>query len=916
MKVYNILINGRKNPMGINFSRLVCSWKVKGAIGKNQADVHVIVIMKSDFSTICYEKYGKNLLSMAEPLDIELMPRTRYYWKVIVKTDAGESGTSETAFFETGKMQEEWYGKWITMQAEDIYHPEFKKEFQLMEGWKKAALYISGLGVFEAYLNHEKIGEDYLAPFTGDYRDGVQYCTYDITKLVSAQNTFSVLLGDGWFKGHLGYTGLKEVFGSQFYLIAEIHVEYEDGKEIIIGTDDTWEYHGSDIMWSDIYNGESVDELYWEERDNPWKNAVAAAGYHLIDRESLPLTGQENILAKHVLYTPLGETVLDFGQNFAGFVVYQGSMKRDETLKLEFGEILQDGNFYRDNYRAAKAQFQYRSAGKTRLARPHFTYFGFRYVKVEGIGKINPEDFTGIALYSKLERTGQFQSSSKLLNALYENTVWGLKSNFVDMPTDCPQRDERLGWTGDAQVFSGTASYHMDTRAFYEKYLRDLRKDQEKNGGRVAMYLPNLQPGLSCALWGDAATIIPAVLFTHYGDQELLKEQYPLMKSWVDFITLEDEKRGRKNLWDFGFQLGDWLALDGVTEQSMTGATDVGFIASAYYYGSVKKVAETARILAYEEDEKEYQKLADEIKDAIFYEYYTPSGKLAVDTQTAYYLALHFKLYRTKEGVIESLKRRLKRDCYEIKSGFAGAPLMCNVLAEADLIELAYDFLFNEEYPGWLFEVKMGATTVWERWNSVLPDGKISGNGMNSLNHYAYGAIAEFLYRYAAGIYPVSAGFKKVKIAPKLTRCLQWLDCSYESAAGRYRIRWEFLDDGDVSIHVEIPFDAAADIVLPDSDAVYQGMPAGCYDYRYKPKKDYRYLFDRNTRLKQLKGNKEAVEIAGRECMQLKRLLEQGDKEVLSQSLQELSESAFSGLPKEELGKAIDKITKIKSYSR
>ncbi len=913
MELYDLKINGRVDPVGTSFPRLVCSWKVRNQKGKKQRYAKIEVSQDQKFSIILYCKEGKELNSTAQPIELNLLPRTRYYWRVSVETDEGDSAVSGIAFFETGKLQEEWHGKWISMWEEDTFHPKFQKEFTLRKEIISARLYISGLGVFEAKLNGKKVGEDYLAPFNTDYRDGVQYCTYDVTELLMEKNSLSVILGNGWYKGRLGYTGMKEVYGNRFLMIAELHLLYGDGTEDIIATDKSWQYQGSDISWSDIYDGECQDSILWKEKENRWRYAVETKGMPLLERYSLPLKIHERLKVKEIIHTPNGETVLDFGQNFAGFVEFHGNMDSGQWLKLEFGEILQDGNFYRENYRTAKAQFLYRSDGIQREVKPHFTYYGFRYVKVEKPGEIRAEEFTAKVLYSDVQRTGWFTSSNRKLNRLYQNTIWGLKSNFVDIPTDCPQRDERLGWTGDAQVFSHTAGYHVDTKAFYEKFLTDLRKDQIRNDGKVAMYLPNLQPELTGSVWGDAAAIIPMMLYEYYGDRELLREQYPLMKDWVEYIHSEDCKRGEKNLWDFGFHLGDWLALDGVTPTSMLGATEPHFIASAYYFHSIDLTAKAAGILEKVEESQRYEELAKKVREQILYHYFTPSGKLAIDTQTAYYISLYFGIYRSRKAVIDGLKKRLKKDCYEIKSGFVGAPIMCKVLADAGLVDLAYDVLFNESYPGWMYEVNLGATTVWERWNSVLPDGKISGTGMNSLNHYAYGSIAEFLYRYTAGIQRASPGYRTVIIAPQPTPMLAWADCSYDSAAGKYRVRWEILDNEEIKIMIEIPFNAKAQLILPGYEGNVKELEAGNYEYQYRPQKNYVCRYRDDSRLGQMKADKQVLKIAEEECKGLNDMLRYGDKEILSQSLIDLKRNIFSGLNPEELEKAAGRILSIHS---
>lgn len=913
MELYDLKINGRSNPVGVSFDRLVFSWKVRGQTGKRQKNAGIEISDCEQFSDLIYKAEGKDLDSTGQKISLELKPRTRYFWRVYVETDQGENAFSDISFFETGKMDEKWDADWITMDPEDEFHPEFGTAFNLYGKIRAARLYISGLGLFEAFINGQKAGDDHLAPFNTDYKEGVQYCTYDVTDLLGEKNRISVLLGDGWYKGRLGYTGCEKVYGNDFLLTAELHITYEDQTEETILTDESWKYRRSSVVWSDIYDGECRDELAVSIEENPWKKAVRAEGKPLIERYSLPLTEHERFKVQEVIHTPSGETVLDFGQNFAGYVEFTGQMNRGEWMKMQFGEILQDGNFYRDNYRTAKSEFDYRSDGVSRCVKPYFTYYGFRYVKVEMESPVRKEDFSGIALYSDVERTGWFDSSHPGINQLYQNTVWGLKSNFTDLPTDCPQRDERLAWTGDAQVFSAAASYHTDTKAFYEKYLIDLRKDQRKNHGRVAMYLPNLQPGMAVSVWGDAATIIPMTIYRYYGDAELLRVSYPLMKDWVDYIHEEDVERGERDLWDFGFQLGDWLALDGVTETSMIGATDSYFIASAYYYHSTALTAEAAKILGMQEDFEKYGSLAARIKEQILYHYFTPSGKLAVDTQTAYYISLLFGLYRKKKVIVDSLKTRLKKDCYQIKSGFAGAPAMCNALAEAGLMDTAYDFLFHEEYPGWLYEVNMGATTVWERWNSVLPDGKISDTGMNSLNHYAYGSVAEFLYRYAAGIRETSPGFKTAVIEPHLTSRFQSLKCSYDSAAGKYEVSWEISDNGEVKFTVEIPFQASAVLRLPGYEAGEIKLEAGKYEYRYRPDRDYSCRYSAGSRMDQMKEDQDVLTIAKEECEELYELLINGPDEMHLMTFVELKNSPIGVGDKEKLGRAEEKILKLKA---
>lgn len=895
MKIYDIRINGYENPLGYDIENPRISWKVKCAKGVKQDFTIIEVSNDKEFSEIILKKEGV-LNSLCEELELELSPYTRYYLRITVCTDTKEVIVSNAAFFETAKMKEAWQAHWIGTQEEDDFHPVFYKTFSISKKVKQAKLYVTGLGLFEAYVNGDKAGDDFLAPFMSDYTEEVQYCTYDVTNQLNDMNNeidnkIEIYLGNGWYKGRFGFFPPDPA--KRFACIAELRCVYEDNSVETIATDETWTYCGSEWEFSDIYDGEIQNRLLWDNRDNPIKFAKKITIDSILTaRHSLPLHVMESIPVKKVIETPAGETVLDFGQNFAGYVECSERLVRGQKITMEFGEILQNGNFYHDNYRTAKSVFTYISDGEENSICPHFTFFGFRYVKITGIEMVYPDSFLGKAIYSEMKQTGRINTSNEKINRLVQNTIWGLKSNFLEMPTDCPQRDERLGWTGDAQVFCRTAGYHMDTRAFYQKFLRDLRIDQKKNDGKVAVYLPNTVPGMTSCVWSDIGTFLPKMLYEYYGDLEALKENYSLMKDWVDSVTREDINRGEKNLWNFGFQFGDWLALDGATEQSTAGRTDKYFVSSVYYYASATYVADAAGLLELEE-EKQYRILAQKIRKAILDEFYTVNGRLAIDTQTGYLLALKFGLYEDKERIVTGLQERLKKDCYRIKGGFVGATMMNTVLAEHGMEKLAYDFLFFEGFPGWLYQINLGATTIWERWNSVLPDGKISGTGMNSLNHYSYGAVAEFLYRHVGGIIPAAPGFKKVRFEPKPDGRLQFFQCSYDSASGTYVSNWEVKEEGDLHFSFEVPFDTEAEIVLPDYEGEAIQVTSGVYEYTYTPKKDYRILFDKNTRLEFLVENPKARAILERYIPDAMEALSTGNIEEKAKSILDMKSRAM-----------------------
>ncbi len=919
MQISNMKINGIRNPVGYAFDSVSLSYIVTGAAGKALAFSRVEVSLTEDFKEILYQKEGADMDSAGVVLDFKKLPQTRYYIRITAKSDADETAVSgETCYFETAKMTKPWIGRWIKPQEEDRFHPEFHKTFAAAQGRKvrSARLYISGLGLYSARINGQDVTGEVLTPYYSNYHYEVQYQTYDVTNLIAAQNEICVVLGNGWYKGYFGLAHKNENFGSEFMLLAELHIVYEDGSKDIIGSDESWEYRGSDCEMSDIYMGEWVNRTLWNGQDNPWKKpAFGEIEGKLVPRYSIATVEKEDMPVREVIHTPAGETVLDFGQNFAGYVAFSTeSLPCGTKIVLDFGEILQDSNFYNENYRDAKSQFIYTADGRDEWIKPRFTFFGFRYVRVTGWATdCTDEDmkkfFIGKAVYADMEETGFIETGHPKVNRLFLNAKWGQKSNSIDFPTDCPQRDERLGWTGDAQVFSGTASYNMDTAAFFNKFIHDLMTEQERLDGIVPGVIPvwEKQAAIFSCVWGDIATFLPAVLYEHYGDKAALAAYYPMMRGWVDKIDREDEKRGHRHLFHFENQLGDWLALDGRTEQSNEGGTDTYFIASCYYAASAKKTADAAKILGYDEDARHYDALHDQIVAAVLNEYYTPTGRIAIDTQTGYIVALHFGIYPDKNRVIEGLKERLYKDCYKLKGGFVGAPLMCRVLAENGLEEEAFYFLLQEEYPGWLHCVNLGATTIWERWNSVLDNGRLSGTMMNSLNHYSFGAVVEYLYRDVAGLKALDGGFKRVEISPIVNQKLHWMKMRYESVYGTYRSEWEILKDGKVHVLVEIPFNCSALVGLP----FYPGEPAGelkagIYEFTYEPTEDLRSRYTQKTLFKDMMQDERAMKIIERVSPLLQYFLGTGNQDFLYESLTTLQNMFYMGFSKE----MIDNLTR------
>jgi len=631
MKIYGMRVNHLTDPVGFELKDIRFSYKVKDASGKKQQSAR-IVIAEKDKDIVFDSGYDTGMDSLCYAPKITLKPRTAYTWQVTVCTDAGEECTSDEAFFETGKMDEPWEAAWI-MAAEKDGNAVFEKSFSLPERAVNARLYICGLGLYEAVVNGQRVGDEYLTPYCNDYDSWLQYQTFDITDLLGRDNTVKVSLGDGWYKGRFGFRGQKEIYGNRQAMICEIRARMRDGKEITIGTDETWRTMTGPVLFSNIYDGEIIDDTVAEKETGNAVKATQMMTERLTDRLSLPVRIVETLAPVDVIITPRGETVIDIGQNMTGWLAFRDKGVKGQKYHLSYGEVMQDGCFYRDNLRSAKAEFTYISDGVEKWVRPKFTFYGFRYIRIEGFDGVNTEDFRGEVICSDIRQTSSVTTGNKLADRFALNAVWGQRGNFVDVPTDCPQRDERMGWTGDAQVFCGTAMYQTDSAAFYTKFMRDMLMEQNKREGGVPHVIPAFElPCMPSCAWADAAAIIPWTLWTFYGDTELLRQQYANIRGWAEWIHRVDEATGGQRLWQAGFHFADWLALDAAYPASCTGGTDRDLIASCYYYYSTRLAEKAASVLHYSQDQALFGKRADEIRQAIRREYFTVSGKPAVRT--------------------------------------------------------------------------------------------------------------------------------------------------------------------------------------------------------------------------------------------------------------------------------------------
>ncbi len=649
------------------------------------------------------------------------------------------------------------------------------------------------------------------------------------------------ILGAGWYKGTLGWEGKKNIYGDRLAFLAQLHLYYADGTEEIISTDEKWEYKLGPILFSEFYDGEIYDaRLELQEWMNPalydkdWKKAkvIEYRKDILVAQENIPARKMEVIKPVAIITTPKRETVIDFGQNMVGFVRFKVKGNAGDRVVLKHAEVLdKEGNFYTDNLRKAKQTIEYILKGDyEEIFEPHFTYQGFRYVKVEEYpGKVDINNFEGIVIYSGMETTGEFECSDDLVNRLQKNIVWSQKGNFVDVPTDCPQRDERLGWTGDAQVFIKTACFNMDVALFFTKWLHDLAADQFENGG-VPFVIPNIffsktqsfGDEHSSSAWGDAATICPWTIYQYYADKRLLEQQYQSMKKWVEYIRKQGDN---EYLWNTGFHFGDWVALDTI-EGSYIGATPKDLIATAFYAYSTWILSQTAKVLGYVEDVEEYTKLYHNIVTEFRKEFVTPNGRLAAHTQTAHVLALMFDLLEKKdveknvEMLIELLKEIDITDAskvdYALTTGFVGTPYLCHVLTKYGRSDIALKLLLRKKYPSWLYQVLKGATTIWEHWDGIKEDGTFWDANMNSFNHYAYGSIGDWMYSVLGGLNILEPGFKKFLIKPYF-EYFNYVKLKYKSMYGDIFVRWE-KQVNSIKLELIVPANTEAIVELEKID--------------------------------------------------------------------------------------------------
>ena len=762
----------------------------------------------------------------------------KYYWQVRVWDNNGKpSPWSVPAHWQTGLFSPAgWKAKWIqpgyTEENPQRPSPLFRKEFVSRKKIFSATAYITAHGLYEAQINGRRIGDAYLTPGWTSYHKRLQYQAYDVTgELREGANAIGVTLGSGWYRGYIGFAGQLDFYGKDISLLFQLVIHYADGSEETVGSDESWKSSTGSIIGSEIYNGETIDareeKAGWSLPGYPatgWSGVKLAAFplENLIASSSEPVRKHETFPALRTITTPAGEKLIDFGQNLVGWVIVKVKGKAGDRITVSHAEVLdKTGNFYTDNLRAAKAQDVYILSGKgEEVFEPHFTFHGFRYIRVEGIsGELITDDFTAVALYSDMPATGTFTCSNPLINQLQHNIQWGQKGNFLDVPTDCPQRDERLGWTGDAQVFSRTAAYNRGVDNFFAKWLKDVAADQSA-AGAIPYVIPNVLGDGRSAGWSDVGTIIPWNMYLAYGDTRRLGEAYPSMKAWVEYIR----GQSRNDLWATGFHFGDWLFYRPRDDNDGKSAvTDKYLIAQCFYAHSTQLLINAAKVLGKTTDVDTYTQLLQRIRDAFLKEYMTPNGRLVSGTQTAYTLALEFDMLPgpLRAQAAERLVQNIKDYGNHLTTGFLGTPYLCHVLTRYGYTDMGYKLLLQDSYPSWLYPVKMGATTIWERWDGIRPDSSFQTPDMNSFNHYSYGAIGDWMYRVVAGIdtYEDGVGYKHIRIMPHPGGGLTQVAADLQTYYGRVSSHWQTSGDGGLLLDVEIPANTTATVYVPAKDA-------------------------------------------------------------------------------------------------
>ena len=855
MKVEGLRAEHHREPLGIGERRPRLSWRTVDAPEAWQQTAYEVRVDRSDDAS------GVSTTGWLTDDDSRLRPwfgpsltsRQRVTVQVRVRGRRGEeevadpSDWSAPLTIEAGLLEPaDWSAEmiapgWDEGAAATGAVPSYRHEFDLGVGVASARLYATAQGVYHVWVNGRLVGDQVLAPGWTSYHHRHRYQTYDVTDLLSeGSNTVTALVGEGWYRGRIGFEGGRSnIYGTTTRLLAQLEITHTDGSRTVVGSSGDWRTAPSATSWSSIYDGETFDARQvptgWLQAgfdSRGWQPARPTVFdlSRLVAPVGPPVRRTQEVAVREVLTTPSGATVLDFGQNLVGRLRVRAQGPAGTTLTFRHAEVLEGGELGTRPLRLARAEDVWTLAGTPggEEWEPLFTFHGFRYASVQGWpGEFDPAAVTAVVCHSDLERTGWFECSDDMLNQLHENAVWGMRGNILDVPTDCPQRDERLGWTGDIQVFAPTASFLYDCNGFLDSWLQDLLAEQlaQKNGIPPLVVPDAIDPdhpfsspeGNALAGWGDAVVVVPWVLFQRFGDVDVLRRQYPGMTAWVDAIR---RITGDRLVWDQTLQLGDWLDPAAPPDNPMAGRTDANLVATAYFAYSAALLSRIARLLGGVADAERYAALAADVRAAFNREYVTPAGRVASDSQAAYALALEFGLLGTPAQVAragERLRELVRDGGYRIATGFLGTPLIADALQSAGDVPKAYRMLSETSCPSFLYPVTMGATTIWERWDSMLPDGTINPGDMTSFNHYALGAVADWMHRSIAGIAPGAPGYRHVLVRPRPGGAISSASARLDSVYGRIEVAWRTHDD-QVTIEVTIPPNTTAALQLRDGD--------------------------------------------------------------------------------------------------
>ena len=733
-----------------------------------------------------------------------------------------QSAWSDPETVEAGLLRtEDWTARFISprgLGALGAPAPVLRSAFDLPGGVVKARLYATAHGLYEAMLNGHRVGDQVLAPGWTSYAHRLRYQTHDVTDLVrEGGNDLEVLLGNGWYRGRLGWDGRHGHYGDRLALLAQLEVTTSDGGIFRLGTDATWTARESGVLADDLYDGQRTDLRPRTDIRTDAVEVIDTDLARLVAPDGPPVRVTQTVPATAVFSSPSGATLVDFGQNLVGWVRLRvREQAPGQEVVVRHAEVLEHGELGVRPLRSAKATDSYLLAGAPlEVLEPSLTFHGFRYAEICGLPEVGVRDVEAVVVGSDLRRTGWFTSSNPQLNRFHENVVWGMRGNFVDVPTDCPQRDERLGWTGDIQVFAPTASFLFDSAGFLSSWLADLVAEQRPDGS-VPLVVPDVieSPLPAAAAWGDAATLVPWFLYQRTGDVGLLARQLPSMRAWVDYIA---GLAGADRLWTGGFQLGDWLDPTAPHDAPFEAQADPDVVATAYLARSAEVVGLAAAVVGDADVAEKYARLAGEVREAFAKEFVTPAGRVLSDAPTVYALALELALLTTddqRHHAGDRLADLVRSSGFRISTGFVGTPLIMDALTDSGHLDVAYRLMLQTGCPSWLYAVTMGATTVWERWDAMLPDGSINPGQMTSFNHYALGAVADWLHRTFAGLSPAAPGYRELLVRPAPARALTSASARHRTPYGDAEVSWQ-RSQGQLRLRVLVPVGATASVHIP-----------------------------------------------------------------------------------------------------